>query len=239
MGSEIVAPTLREKEWAIRRDRIGAAVLDMAGFMVKRTIDILPDLYAIKVKKLYELGGYRSFKELCEKCVGITPQHYYRMIAEHPEACKVLEINTDSSHNVTFGALEESAPETPKAEQKTTVEPPKEKKGRKPRREPEPVDATFTEASAPLRTSPPSITDTARLEFLWRRGFITLGDESLDGLRATVDAHIKSACESMDHLPPEADPKTAVPCPCCGEPISPEGLAFLLEEETAEPVASE
>lgn len=29
--------------------------------------------------------------------------------------------------------------------------------------------------------------------------------------------------------PPEPEPSTAVSCPCCGEPISPEGLEFLFE----------
>lgn len=160
MGSEI--SPLREKEWKARRDRIGAAAIDVANFMVKRTIDILPDLYAIKVKKLYELGGYHSFTEFLRKCAGVSPQHYWRMITDHPEACKVLEISKESSHNEMFGALGQSTGAPQKEEQKTTIEPPKEKKRRKKKSEPEPVDATFTEATpteptAPLRGITPTL----------------------------------------------------------------------------------
>lgn len=31
-------------------------------------------------------------------------------------------------------------------------------------------------------------------------------------------------------LPPEPNPATAVPCPCCGEPIDPAGIEFMREE---------
>lgn len=38
-------------------------------------------------------------------------------------------------------------------------------------------------------------------------------------------------------IPPEPDPATAIPCPCCSEPLSPEGLAFLrASEEKVAPV---
>lgn len=35
----------------------------------------------------------------------------------------------------------------------------------------------------------------------------------------------------MSLFPPEPDPSTAIPCPHCGDPISPEGAKFLIDSE--------
>lgn len=45
--------------------------------------------------------------------------------------------------------------------------------------------------------------------------------------------------EARMNLPPEPDPATAIACPCCGEPISPEGAAFLAESFPKKDVDSE
>jgi hypothetical protein len=151
MTSEITAkPTLAQKEWLARKGRIGIKIGEIVEFSRKSIMEILPDIRAIKEKKLWERGGYSSFKEFCRKGIGVTQQHIYKSLADDEEARKVLVINGGESSHLTLGGEDEPL------EQETKYEPPadKEKKkgGRKRKPEPEPVEAEFTEATpAPIR----------------------------------------------------------------------------------------
>lgn len=179
MASEITPKiSLREKEWKMRRDRVGAAVLEVSSFMTKKTIDVLPDLYAIKEKKLWEFGDYKSFDDFLQRCGGVSRQHYYRMVKAHPELRKTLEFNSGLSHNATNGDSDES----PKEE--TKYEPPadkdKKKCSRKRKPEPEPVDAEFT-SGPPVAQADGTVADMKPTEPL--RGIVTETDppERYDG----------------------------------------------------------
>lgn len=151
MGSEIAKPnTLRLKQWEACKGRILAKMQTLAEFNAKTVKEMIPDIRIIKENKLWEHGGYESFAHFCTKAIGVTKQHIYKLLKDDGEACKVLEINTTESSDLTFcGQTVTPQMHAQSSDTKALNEPPT-KTGRKPKHKPEPVEATFTETPSQL-----------------------------------------------------------------------------------------
>lgn len=96
MTSDIVLrPTLRQKEWEARKNRIGAALGEIGAFTLRKTKDMIGEIRVIKQKELWREGGYASFADFLRRMVGVSRSQIYRLLKGDDEISKVLEINDD------------------------------------------------------------------------------------------------------------------------------------------------
>lgn len=132
MGSELAAPSaLAVREWEARKKRIGAALGEIADLTVRKIKDILPDIRAIKDKKLWRIGGYKSFEDFSVRGVGVTKQGIYKALAADDQISATLEILPDSSTKLTNGdqpALPDKAETPPPRKPSKPAQPKREEK---------------------------------------------------------------------------------------------------------------
>lgn len=191
MGSEIIRPhPLRIRQWEACKSRILAKMQTLAEFNAKTVQEMIPDIRIIKENQLWQHGGYESFKHFCEKAIGVTKQHIYKLLKDDEATCKVLEINTGESSDLTFGG-QTVTPQLPAetSEEKPLNQAPKPApKGRKPKPEPEPIEATFTEPITPAPI-PAMVTESESIEHARER--LTAAIEHVGG--GTVCPHCGGA----------------------------------------------
>jgi hypothetical protein len=72
-----------EQEWEQRKERVGGAIDMMVRVTEEQLSRIIPDLEAIRDKRLYRHGDYKTFESFCEKVVGVTYRRVNQMIREH------------------------------------------------------------------------------------------------------------------------------------------------------------
>jgi hypothetical protein len=72
-----------EQEWEQRKERVGGAIDTMVRVTQEQLSKIVPDLEAIRDKKLYRHGGYKTFTAFCETACGVTRRRINQMLNEH------------------------------------------------------------------------------------------------------------------------------------------------------------
>lgn len=120
MGSEITArPTLRQKEWEVRKNRVGTALSEIAPFVLRKAKDMIGDIRAIKEKELWKEGGYHSFHDFVTRMIGLSQRHVYRLLNEDDDTRNALEIR-----EIQMTLCHNSEPTTPPAPTDTATGPP-------------------------------------------------------------------------------------------------------------------
>lgn len=139
MNSKLKVVDDRKNEWEERKLRVGGKLGEIVAFTRQTLKELIPDIEAIKDKRLWEHGDYESFKDFCNRALNVTSRRIYQLLSEK-DARKVLEFNDGEGNNFT-----PDEPESVDKKDETFIEPPAEKQKRKGRAQPEPVDAESAE----------------------------------------------------------------------------------------------
>lgn len=214
MTSEITTkPTLAEKQWIACRDRVRAKLASISEFHRVTLREMLPDIRAIKEKKLWKFGEYASFEEFCLKALSVTRQRIYQLMVEDDEIRATLEFVPNTLNNLTFQGSEQPPSEPPpESSNATTVEPPAKPKKRQRKPEPEPVDAEpVTPAANALATTAPtaSTISNGELPLAAKERETTLADGSrvtfAEGAWEELGAHLAKAAKFCPHCGKEIE----------------------------------
>lgn len=201
MASEIAKPSaLAQKEWEMRKKRVGEKLGTIVDFTRQTLRDIIPDLRAIRDKELWRHGGHESFKAFCTNGLNYSARRIYQLFDEE-DIRNSLEFNKSEGNNFT-----------PTPSPTVMIEPPAKPKKRKEKPRPEPVDAEpVAPAANTLATPAPSASTISNGEL--PPAAKELATTLADGSRVTFTEG------AWDELGVHLANAVARVCPHCGKEI--------------------